>query len=143
MTKREVEDQRLSPYVVMPPECDQSFLAWWRSLESEHSVNVRYPHQRHGNAGMPSHSAKTDAKIEFLKFVDINSQPNGRSLDSSSATHFFLPKFRTVQEPKFGVSRREQRLTESLLGEFNRTQREKGHSTISNFSASTWLKRNG
>ena len=74
-------------------------------------------------------------------FVDLNSQPNGRSADSTSATHFFLPKFRTIQIPKVGVSNFEERAQQSLLGEFNRTQSELGKPTISNYSASTWLKK--
>ena len=67
--------------------------------------------------------AKTDAKIDVLKFVDANSQPNERSFDSSSATQFFLPKSRTVQEPKPGVPRGQQRLRDLVIEEINRTQR--------------------
>ena len=43
--------------------------------------------------GKVSNNAKSDAKSDFLEFIDINSQPNGRSADSSSATHYLLPKF--------------------------------------------------
>ena len=46
-------------------------------------VRVRYPHERHGNAGKTSHSAKTSVMQDFLQFVDLNSQPNGRSADST------------------------------------------------------------
>ena len=52
--------------------------------------------------------------------------------------HFFLPKFQT---PKVEVSNFEERLKQSLLGKFNRTQSELGKPTISNYSASTWLKK--
>lgn len=90
MTKAEVEEERLSEYVVMPHDCDLSFLRWWKTLTSADVVNVRYPHSRHGNAGKPSNSAKTDSKARYLEFIDLNSQPNGRSADSSSATHFFF-----------------------------------------------------
>ena len=64
-----------------------------------------------------------------------------RSADSSSATHFFLPNFRTIQTAKKDVARYEERVLQSLVGVFNKLQREKQGDTISNYSASTWLKR--
>ena len=97
-------------------------------------VNVRYPLNRHRNAGKPSNEAKTNTKARYLEFIDLNSQPNGRSADSSSATHFFLPKFRTIQIPKRGVARYEQRVKESIVGEFNRAEEENERTTISNYS---------
>ena len=139
--KSEVEKRALAEYVVMPTGINLSFMKWWKSLTCDDECNVRYPHSRHGNAGNPSNSAKTGAKVDFLEFIDINSQPNGRSADSTSATYFLLPKFRTIQTPKPGVARFEQRVRESLLGEFNRCQEEAGKPTISNYSASTWLKK--
>jgi len=50
MTKVEVEE-RVSEYVVMPASLDIAFKEWWRSLEPSHTVMVRCPHERHGNAG--------------------------------------------------------------------------------------------
>ena len=141
MTKSEVEFECLSQYIVMPQGCELSFMAWWKLLESSSVITVQYPHERHGHAGKTSHFAKVDAKMDFLNFVDMNSQPNGRSADSTSATHFFLPKFRTIQAPKIGVSNYQGRLQQSLVGEFNRAQTELQKPTISNFSASTWLKK--
>ena len=85
------------------------------------ALTVHYPHERHGHAGKKSHAAKVDAKKDYLMFVDLNSQPNGRSADSTSATHFLLPKFHTIQIPKVGVSNFEERVQQSLLGEFNCT----------------------
>ena len=90
MTKTAVERENLVEYVVMPTDLDIPFMQWWRFLESAVLVNVRYPHQRHGNAGKPSHFAKTSVKEDFLAFVDANSQPNGRSADSSGPTLFYL-----------------------------------------------------
>ena len=75
MTKAEVEEERLGKYVIMPQGCELSFMAWWKQLASTAIVNVRYPHHHHGNSGKPSHSAKKDAKSDFLTFVDANSQP--------------------------------------------------------------------
>ena len=141
MSKSEVEENRLSEYVVMPTECDLSFMEWWKTKTPNDQVSIRYPHSRHGNAGKSSNRAKKDAKADFLEFIDCNSQPNGRNEESSSATHFFLPKFRTIQTPKDGVPRYEQHMRESLVAEFNRVQREKGRDTISNYSGSTWLKK--
>ena len=141
MTKSEVEKQNLGDKVVMPPNCELSYIAWWKQLPSTTLVNVRYPHHRNGNAGKASHAAKKDAKSDFLTFVDANSQPSGRSADSSSATHFFLPKFRTIQTPKKGVANYQERLLQSLVGVFNQTQNERQRDTISNYSASTWLKK--
>ena len=92
----------------------------------------------HGNNGKHSHAAK-EAKLDFLTFIDINSQTNGRSADSTLATHF-LPKFRTVQTPKKGVRNYEERVQQSLVCVFNQVQAEKQRETISNFSTSTWLK---
>ena len=94
----------------------------------------------HGLAGRTSNSAKTDAKKSFFEFVDNNSQPNGRRLDSHNPTHCFLPKFTTITAPKKDVHNYDSRLASSLVGEFNRIQLEDGSSTISNYSASTWLK---
>ena len=107
-----------------------------KKLDNTAEVSVRFPHDNHGLAGNTSNNAKLSVKEQFLNFVDLNSQPNGRSADSSSATHYFLPKCRTVQTPKIGVRNYEQRYSQSVVGEFNRSQTENGHSTISNFSVS-------
>ena len=72
--------------------------------------------------------------------MDNNSQPNGRRLDSRNPTHYFLPKFTTISAPKQEAHNYDSRLATSLVGEFNRIQVEDGSSTISKFSATTWLK---
>ena len=43
-------------------------------------MRVRYLHERHGNAGKISHSAKTTVMQGFLQFADLNSQPKGNLL---------------------------------------------------------------
>ena len=43
MKKSDVEEQSLGEYVLMPDACDLSFMVWWRSLESDTMVEVRYP----------------------------------------------------------------------------------------------------
>ena len=140
MAKADIERENLGEFVIMPSGIETSFKAWWRSLASTVSVDVRYPHERHGNAGRPSNSTKSSVKAEFLAFVDANSQPNGRSQDSSGPTYYFLPKFSTIQSPKPGSPNYEQRRARSLVGEFNRAQREAGKEGCSNGSSHNWLK---
>ena len=83
--KSAVEEGKLGPYVIMPPGCDIALIVqWWNSLDQETLVAVRYPHERHGLAGRTSNQAKTSVKADFVDFVDINSQPNGRCEDSTS-----------------------------------------------------------
>ena len=93
MTKAELEKEHLDKYVIMPKMVDKAFIKWWRSLESLSIVQVRYPHERHGNAGKASNSAKTNLRHDFLQFVDAISQPNGHS---TGPTFYFLPKFATI-----------------------------------------------
>ena len=45
-----------------------------------------------------------------------------------------------MQTPKKGVRNYEERVQQSSVGAFNQVQTEKQRETISNFSASTWLK---
>ena len=127
MTKSEIEKERLGNNVIMPCGCDEAFLSWWKRLPNDAVVSVQYPHNRHGNSGKVSNNAESDAKSDFLEFIDINSQPNGRSADSSSATHYLLPKFRTIQTPKKGVSKFETRMQQSQVGVFNKYQGEKNY----------------
>ena len=84
---------------------------------------------------------KLTQKKKFVEFVDSNSQPNGRRLDSRNPTHYFLPTFTTISAPKKHVHNYDNRLATSLVGEFNRIQVEDGSSTISDYSALTWLKK--
>ena len=64
--------------------------------------------QRHSK-DIYKNCAFSDRSMKLGSNIDANSQPNERSFDSSSAnTQFFLPKSRTVQEPKRGVPRGQQ-----------------------------------
>ena len=132
ITKAEVEEKRLGEFVIMPSGCDE---AWWKSKGSADIISVRYPHERHGLAGRVLNSTKTNTMNDFLDFVDAKSQPNGRLSDSHCAI------FPTIQMLKNTVQNYEQRLSTSLSGEFNCVQREQSKPTISNYSASTWLKK--
>ena len=62
-------------------------------------------------------------------------------MGSYCPTHYFISKFTTIQMPKKTVKNYDQRCTTSVTGEFNRIQQEQGKPTISNYSASTWLKK--
>ena len=141
MSKAQVEEKSLGKYVIMPDSEESSFKTWWQSLPELAVISVRYPYTRHGNTGKPSNSAKATVLNDFLAFVDANSQPNGRSGDSSGPTHYFVSKFATVQAPKPGCHHYEERLKRSVVGEFNRAQREAGRDTCSNGSSHNWLKK--
>jgi len=140
MTKSSVEEHKLGAYVVMPQGRDVSFLRWWRSLSDEAAVVVRYPHERHGNAGKVSIAARTSVMEDFLAFVGNNSQPNGRSADSHGPTWYFISKFTTIQSPKKDVHNYDERLRRSVVGEFNKSQRGMGKGTCLNGSACNWLQ---
>ena len=78
MAKSDIEKQRLGAFVLMPPHLDISFNKWWRSEDPSTMIQVQVPHERHGNAGKVSNSAKTTVHQDFIEFVDINTQPNGQ-----------------------------------------------------------------
>lgn len=93
-------------------------LRWWKTFPSEHLVDVCNPYERHGLSGKASNNEKLDAKKDFLKFVDDNSQENGR-FDSKNPTHYFLCKFTTITIPKTTDPKYQEKLWTSLTGEFN------------------------
>ena len=64
--------KKLGDYVVMSPECDQTFKLWWRSRVSTAMVSVRCPYEQHGHTGKQSNSAKPSIMRDFLSFVDNN-----------------------------------------------------------------------
>ena len=101
--KEKVVADRLESFVVMPEQQNCAFSKWWETIPEDHDVNERYPYKCHGNAGKVSHNAKTQVPDDFLQFVELNSQPNGRSADSHGATHFFLSKFTTIRIPSSGA----------------------------------------
>ena len=139
-TKLEVEAESLLSFVVMPEGVSSTLKSWWDTIPSDHEVDVRFPYERHGLCGRASNNEKTETKAEFLSFIDENSQPNGRRLDSRNPTHYFLPRFTTISVPKKSDPKYDEKLRTSLVSEFNRTQSELGKATISDFSARKWLK---
>ena len=78
------------------PEGQDNFKQWWALLSDTDIVHIRYPHESHGLARKPSNSSKKSVQEEFLEFVDMNSQPNGRNSGSFGALFYFLPKFTRI-----------------------------------------------
>lgn len=140
MTKSSVEEEKLKPFLVVPDTVESAFGQWWECIPSEHLVDVRYPHEKHGLTGQIFNNAKSDIKKDFLDFVDKNSQPNWRRLDSRNPTHYFFPKFKTISETKGTVSNVDEKKLTSLVSEFNRLQADAGKGTICSTTAISWLK---
>ena len=65
MPKKDVDMQKLTPFVVMPLEIELCFNVWWKDLPDDHEVIVHYPYKRHGLAGKISNHAKTDTNKGF------------------------------------------------------------------------------
>lgn len=139
MTKKEVVKQRLEKWVLASEGIDCSFKQYWKSLNDDSEVLVKYPHYRHGLCGKSSNHAKVGAKEAFLKFVDNNSQPNGRCVGSYSAQYFFLPQFTRIDPPRRGEKGFEEKEKSSLVEQFNRVQKQIGETTISGTTARKWL----
>ena len=118
-----------------------SFGSWWKTVNDEDIVEVQFPHQRHGLAGKDSNHAKKQVMLDFLDFVDNNSQPNGRQVGSYSAQFFFLPKFTLIAAPTEGDKNYEEKVQSSLVSQFNKAQVEKGGQTCSKTAATEWLQK--
>ena len=88
---------------------------------------------------------QTPQNLQFLTFVDENSQPNGRS---TGAQFWFSPKFTRIGEPTNSERITEEKASHSLLCEFNQSQTSKvkravqkqGKENCSECSAFRWLK---
>ena len=76
----------------------------------------------------------------FLKFVNANSQPNGRQAGSHHAQCFFLPKFTKINSPR-KAKNFDDKLRKLVISEFNRAQEGCGRGTCGKSAVSEWLKR--
>ena len=76
MTKKEVDKEKVKSFFFMPEAVETSLSLWWAYLPNDHTVSVRYPHEKHGLAGKILNNAKVSSNELFLKFVDNNSQAN-------------------------------------------------------------------
>ena len=136
MTKEEVISENVQAWVLAPVSVECSFSAYWKSLNADTLVQVKYAYERHGLCGKPSNHGKAQAKEAFLKFVDNNIQPNGRHAGSYGPQYYFLPQFTRIDLPKIGEVNSEQKAKSSFVSEFNHTQIEARKSTISGFTVS-------
>ena len=51
MSKASVEKEKLKSFLVTLDTGETAFNQWWKSIPSDHVVNVRYPHEKHGLSG--------------------------------------------------------------------------------------------
>ena len=102
MMKQEVVEKRLEDHVLHNNDNMLTFGGWWKLVDDDEVVEVQYPHERHRLSGKQSNLAKTEVMRDFLEFVDLNSQPNGRQAGSYSAQSFLLPKFTRIAAPRDG-----------------------------------------
>ena len=140
MWKADVIEKHVSEYVIIPNTVTTSFSKWWTSVDPETVVQVRFPHERQGNTGKLFNSAKRTVREEFFQLVNNCSQQNGRSADSTGPTFYFSPKFATIQTPKPSACNYEDHVVRSVVGEFNRVQKQQGKGECSNGSSHNWLK---
>ena len=140
LTKKEVAEKRLEDYVLHDDDDMLTFGTWWKSVDDEEVVEVQYPHERHGLGGKVSNHAKTEVMADFLEFIDLNSQPNGRQASSYSAQFFLLPKFTRIAAPREGEKSYEVKVQSSVVSQFNKAQTEKGKQTCHNTAAADWLQ---
>lgn len=142
MTKKEVTERRLENVVLCPDDGEMhTFEMWWKSLDEDEDVEVKFPHERHGLAGRPSNHSKLDVMADFLEFVDLNSQPNGRHAGSYNAQFFFIPKFSRIAPPRPGEKNYDHKVKASVVSEFNRAQIERGRGTCGPTAAAEWLDK--
>ena len=59
-----------------------TFEMWWESLDEDEDVDVEFPYELLSLAGCPSNHSKLNVMADFLEFVDLKSQPNGRHAGS-------------------------------------------------------------
>ena len=91
MTKKDVEKDRLKSFVLYNAgESESGFTEWWKSQKDTDTVKVKIPHERHGLAKQSSNHAKQGVMADFLQFVDMNSQPNGRNTGATVLNSSFF-----------------------------------------------------
>ena len=114
---------------------------WWKELEDDDELDVKYPHENHGLAGKPSNRAKTAVLSRFLQFVDANCQPNGRPSDSYSPQFYFLSKFTRIVPPKKNDAHYDEVAKRSVISVFNDAQQQEGLETVGDSTARGWLQQ--
>ena len=140
MTKQDVLEKKLVSLVSMPLSAVSSFAQWWKSLSGNTPVQVQNPIGRHGLSGKRSNNAKEEVKVEFLSFVDLHSQPNGRQAGSYGPHFYFDSTFTRFDVPKRSCKNYDEMCRRSVVATFNLAQVKCGKGTCSSASAATWLK---
>lgn len=117
--------------IVLHPGVNESTTvvsAWWKTLSDVSNVEVKLPHERHGLAGKASNKSKPAVKDAFLKFVDLNSHPNGRHAGSHSPQFYLRHNLQgsTPPPPKAGEKDFETKAKSSVVWVFNCAQTEVG-----------------
>ena len=142
LAKREVIEKKLQSFVLYPRVNDicGGISDWWDTLLNDDTVEVEYPHERHGLAGRMSNHSKPQVQEAFLQFVDANSHPNGRQAGSYSPQFFFIPKFTIIDPPKLDERDFQVKAQASVVWVFNQTPEEAGKMTCSAFAVRKWLK---
>ena len=64
-SKADVCQLKLEKFVVLPSD-NTNFQGWWKDLDDDDVVEVRYPHEQHGLRSKKSNRAKTGVKNDFL-----------------------------------------------------------------------------
>ena len=137
--------KRLTPVsrysdIILPRGCDMQPSAWLHEQPDGATVVCRNKLTRHGNAGKRSHNAKSEVKVKFIEFIDMNSAPNGRMEGSHGATYYFNPKFSMILIPNTNDPQYAFKCKHSVLHEFNRSLEDDGLGNISASTCHSWLK---
>ena len=120
-TKREVAELKLEKFVTLPSD-DTNFQDWWKELDDDDDVEVRYPHEQHGLRSKVSNRAKTDIMNDFLRFVENNS-------NKWSSSRYYILLFAEIQKNRTTKTDFDQKALSCLVNEFNRAQKSEGKST--------------
>jgi hypothetical protein len=121
---------------IVPPSNVVNILEWWINLDDDNLVELRDIPKLHCGS---SNNSKEILLPRFLKFIDTNSQPNGRQISSHGPLFFISPKFARINAPSRNEANKpEQWKRRSVVYEFNRTLND-GES-ICNGTAKKWLK---
>ena len=142
MMKEEVCAKKLESRVKIPANVLLPFSKWWSSVDSSTLVQVHNPAGCHGLCGKRSNNSKEEVMNDFLKFVDLYSQPNGRQAGSYGPHFYFDSRFTRFDKPKKSCKNFSEMCQHSVVATFNDVQLQLGRGTCSSAAASMWLKEN-
>lgn len=127
--------------VVLPKGCELPASTWLQQ-QPEQARGMCRNTKCHGNAGKQSHNVKYEGILNrFLKFVDLNSSPNGHKEESHGSLYYFHPKFTVLRTPSKKDPQYTYKCCHSELFEFNRTLEDDGLTKIFVDMFHLWLKQ--